>query len=547
MLGKNTYTGSPELQAKCGACNKPAFEDKKLSKCGRCKKVYYHDANCQKKHYPQHKKVCKQMAASFVGIKVVDSGTPLGRVAVSKQTFNPGDVVLAEVPAIVYDTNDNNCFRLFTEYLDAPSDVQASILDMHHNVDTIGGLQNQFLASQVQIFQHDFQHEKKALLTLEIAKKLFSIVNHNAHEYCAGANNAGKVYTYSALPMFESALYTLGSKIEHSCVPNVTMKTTDLGLLQYQALIPIEEEVKIAFSYMSSVYNEPRMARREFLQTNKGFQCECMRCIGFDECNPFKCYKCKEESMFEAETRSGIYCCILCGHEEDRKSELIQKQMKKVNLFRAQIDALLRRLQSGDLDVASDCLELQSEITDNFASPLHWLHPKVLTLISSAFASLARMDMKEGMPPTDPDVAENLRMAGYAELQEVKWIQRIISIAYGWESLKDVVVASKEDAVNTSTGDYGVATISDVRRLINDLIADTTTMRYPNSNVTQEIFRAGQDLVLGGELTEDVSRLFGRYSNDLASMKGLTDKELNSIAVLVDSNGRINQFSNHLL
>ena len=89
------------------------------------------------------------------------------------------------------------------------------------------------------------------------------------------------------------------------------------------------------------------------------------------------------------------------------------------NLFRAQIDALLRRLQSGDLDVASDCLELQSEITDNFASPLHWLHPKVLTLINSAFASLARMDMKEGMPPTDPDVAENLRMARYAELQEV--------------------------------------------------------------------------------------------------------------------------------
>ena len=72
-------------------------------------------------------------------------------------------------------------------------------------------------------------------------------------------------------------------------------------------------------------------------------------------------------------------------------------------------------------------------------------------------------------------------------------------------------------------------------------------MRYPNSNVTREIFRAGQDLVLGGELAEDVSRLFGRYSNELANMKGLTEKELNSIAVLVDSNGRINQFSNHLL
>ena len=87
------------------------------------------------------------MAASFVGMKVVNSGTPLGRVAVSKEAFNSGDVVLAEVPAIVFD--DQNYIRLFTEYLDASSDVQASIFDMHHNVDTIKGLQNQFLVSQL--------------------------------------------------------------------------------------------------------------------------------------------------------------------------------------------------------------------------------------------------------------------------------------------------------------------------------------------------------------------------------------------------------------
>lgn len=145
----------------------------------------------------------------------MNSGTPLGRVAVSKQAFNPGDVVLAEVPAIVYDhghPNNQNCVRLFTEYFDASSDVQASILDMHHDIDTIGGLQNQFLVTQVQIFQH----EKKDLLTLEIAQKLFSIVNHNTHEY--SANNTGKVYTFGDLPVSDSDLYTLGSKIEHSCV-----------------------------------------------------------------------------------------------------------------------------------------------------------------------------------------------------------------------------------------------------------------------------------------------------------------------------------------
>ena len=297
--------------------------------------------------------------------------------------------------------------------------------------------QNQFLVSQLQIFQH----KKKALLTLEIAKKLLSIVNRNAHEH--NAYNSGKVYTYSAPPKSEADLYMLGSKIEHSCVPNVTMKTTEnLGLLQYQALIRLLfTDSKWDYCTRSLCVVTIALALPSNLDTDK-FR---IRILG------------SQHGYEGRDTTNSSWCC--------RKS-----------------------LYGGGI-----CRTSRSQI------------------------------------------------------------QSIISIVHRWESLKDVVIASKEDTgIYTSTIDNGVATILvvDVRKLMNDPTKDTsTTMCYPNLNVTLEIFCAGQDLVLGRELTEDVSKLFGRYSNDLASMKGLglTDKQLNSITVLVHSNGQINQFSNHLL
>lgn len=94
----------------------------------------------------------------------------------------------------------------------------------------------------------------------------------------------------------------------------VTMKTTDLGLLQYKAFIPIDSEVRITFSYMSLVYNEPRMARREFLQTNKGFQYECKRCIGFDECNHSNVTNAKKNPCLKQDQKVGfivVYCAAM--------------------------------------------------------------------------------------------------------------------------------------------------------------------------------------------------------------------------------------------
>jgi hypothetical protein len=57
------------LKKTCAYCGLPPSQDAssgteiKMKKCSRCKSVFYHDAECQKKHWKEgHKKVCGQSA-----------------------------------------------------------------------------------------------------------------------------------------------------------------------------------------------------------------------------------------------------------------------------------------------------------------------------------------------------------------------------------------------------------------------------------------------------------------------------------------------------
>jgi len=47
----------------------PSGEVIPLHRCSRCRKALYHDAACQKKHFPDHKKICRKLAAEAAGKK----------------------------------------------------------------------------------------------------------------------------------------------------------------------------------------------------------------------------------------------------------------------------------------------------------------------------------------------------------------------------------------------------------------------------------------------------------------------------------------------
>ena len=47
----------------CYACDKPPLSNQKLRKCHNCQWAWYHDADCQRKDWKQHRRVCATMAA----------------------------------------------------------------------------------------------------------------------------------------------------------------------------------------------------------------------------------------------------------------------------------------------------------------------------------------------------------------------------------------------------------------------------------------------------------------------------------------------------
>jgi hypothetical protein len=51
----------------CSACGLPPLQNQALKQCSRCKSAWYHGNDCQKQHYPVHKKQCRRLAKTSSG------------------------------------------------------------------------------------------------------------------------------------------------------------------------------------------------------------------------------------------------------------------------------------------------------------------------------------------------------------------------------------------------------------------------------------------------------------------------------------------------
>jgi SET domain len=91
----------------------------------------------------------------------------------------------------------------------------------------------------------------------------------------------------------KSALFVFGSKIAHSCAPNVsdTSQTED-GALEYKVTRPIALGEEATFSYIGNLYQTPMYKRCEQLLNTKSFLCGCSRCSGPDYYRMVQCTGC---------------------------------------------------------------------------------------------------------------------------------------------------------------------------------------------------------------------------------------------------------------
>jgi len=554
----------------CNGCGEGPRGNSKLLICSHCSKAWYHDALCQRQHYPEHKSECRQIVMhpkfhqsqsdkillSFTeGLQVIDSGGELGKVAIASCDFSPLDVVLLEPPAIVFD-EENGYFSLFDAFLGASSEVKKGILQMENGGESVladpveyqGIMRDMLVDSEMR--RYTLQNPSAARnLTGDLPKNLVRIVGINAHSFTPTNDSIANGSTGLGLLDKASALFIMGSKVEHSCAPNLRFCTYK-GMLRYTAEIPISCGDRLSISYLKGTLHSPRHERQDFLQKSKKFLCKCSRCVGPDECSPLHCNKCKGGALFHAANSNKWFCSASCGWDISSPGGIACIQTQSITLDElAQDIAFFREsLQYGiEESTLAVVMDAQAKVV-KIAHPLHWLHVAAWDLVSIVATSSARILMMEGLLPSAPKVAKLLRLSATCQIHQIFWTERNAAIVYDQLKLKDAVANIEARASYPLRVDFSEGT-SEICNLIDLLCAPEQRPLHDCTEVSQTVFHAGQDILLADD-PKLASQLYATYQNLFLVGTApwvMGDKNKESFRALVQSGGLENLFDNHLL
>lgn len=208
------------------------------------------------------------------GIRI-ETRPGMGRVTVATKPFDLLHAkVVREKPALVFKAGDN--LDYLQKFAAADESTQNGILDMYHPP---------LSAPSVSSFAAVAHWLKKFGVFNDVVfiHKLLAIMATNAHEYFGTMSSSldGDLTQYEQVGVGKvnntdkAALFIHGSKIPHSCSPNVaySSKTID-GALEYKVVRPITAGEVVTFTYMEDLYQTPSFELREFLMRTKAFVCQ---------------------------------------------------------------------------------------------------------------------------------------------------------------------------------------------------------------------------------------------------------------------------------
>jgi hypothetical protein len=303
---------------------------------------------------------------------------------------------------LVFEAGDN--LDYLQNFAAADESIQNGILDMYHPP---------LSAPSVRSLATEARGLKKSgiFIDVEFIHKLLAIMATNAHEYFGTVSSStdGNLTQYEQVGFGKTnntgkaALFIYGSKIPHSCSPNVSYssKTVD-GALEYKVIRPITPGEVVAFTYMDDLYQTPTFERREFLMRTKAFVCQCQRCIGQDYCRMAKCPTCSRFVACEYQDQEAIWCCPSCGI----CSGIAQKERA----------LLARRARMEPLRAESPVHELHEIVRESSKtlSPVHYITVRANETLARMYASKAHQaDQNMAFMPKRPLMAQksSLRLA----------------------------------------------------------------------------------------------------------------------------------------
>lgn len=547
----------------------------------------------------------------------------MGRIAVASKDYRVGDTVLVEPPFLVFDPHLDYTGMMDAYVQLAPAD-QDKVMDMYcpplpEDRDD-GGDEDGDDDSASSVVRENEQQTRRRLeqleqewnvyieqnptvqdiLSLTIAKKIMRIIDCNAHNYFDMEDDGdGKDFM---------ALFALGSKVEHSCAPNLAYTTQYSGkFLQYTATQPIARGERVSISYDTTSFALPRAQRQEFLQQTQDFTCHCQRCLGLDECNPHfvSCDTCQNTRavafsyLHDNHTPSclsspSIFRCISCqstlsvdsSFQQSLETKFVERLEQLQHRFQSKVDLTSNTTTTYPDDynnrmsqqqAITDIVALQKDLAERF-HPLHWLHARGYQLKSSLAKSLARGHTKPEDPAftttttedDEPHVKIYLYLSVLSLLQYASWIQQVAAMVYyarDDEAVEENDLSWKQAAVKNATLPLHTftecATLEQIEAVADNLIATmecttgggtgSSSQARPSSSsilpieMAKPLFQAGQDWLMAGRSSAPyVAKLYGSFDSVLLQRWMQLGKEnRHRMNVLIQSRGVQNLFPNH--
>ncbi|KAL3943357.1 MAG: hypothetical protein SGBAC_002560 [Bacillariaceae sp.] len=513
--------------------------------------------------------------------QVVDTNSELGRVAIATKDFHTGEVVLREEPAAIFNTQDGYV-GLWEAYLNATPQQQAAIGKMQADSVEKDPERMTLIKDEFQRFQKEanLNDASKQQLDFQLAQTLVEIVLINAHD--VRTEGSGNYVEYEDIGS-KTALFPLGSKLEHHCAPNISFDTTPQGQLEY-----VTETTKIArgerltISYTGHVYEEPRQLRRANILQLKRFLCNCTRCLGWDECNPMNCPQCSHGSHGSGGSGVGVgkigtlfqwgrdssWHCQACSWKGRTEDDLIAKQLSDHQSWSQKIDTIMERLETTGFhpSMVMEASILQNVVTTKL-SALHWLHPKAYHTLRIVATSQARLLMKQQKKTSrDPAVVAMLQLAGKCQLEHFVWLSRNISLVQQQQqqqqqhhhTVETATVPAKtmlQELCQTvglvePLQERNLRTKESLEPYLESIVSRASkngdSLLNINSQTVELVFHAGLDLILVGH-SQLVAKLYECFRTMLEQWRILSVDNRKRIQLLVKSKGKKNPFPNHIL
>lgn len=254
------------------------------------------------------------------------------RTLFATREFPIGSVVFNESPLIIF----TNVEYLIQQYMTMDANTKEKLFDLQHYKSSDRAMNSLFQLTLDETWEAcsktlaDFNQPLNMIpICAEEMYNISTVCIVNSHGFISintstddTVMNCGSQYETlpsSSEPSSDqnhSALFSLGSKVTHSCYPNCAYSSLFIkNTLTYFSVLPIAAGDMLTFSYVDYMCTKDR---RYKLLISKDFFCTCVKCVSPDYAYGVKCecIDCIGVKLGTCTVKDGItnWKCLVCGN-----------------------------------------------------------------------------------------------------------------------------------------------------------------------------------------------------------------------------------------